>query len=384
MSENRLDRLYDLLPAIVRDSDAYAGNPLQALLRVMAEQSNLVEDDITAMLDNWFVETCDEWVLPYLGELLGREQPAEVPPPPPDGSPRGLERARAAYPRRAFARLVHSRRRKGVLLQLQDLARDLAGWPARAVEFRPNIAAAWSARFPHRGGARTVDLRDAERLDREGGPFATLSRRNDVRPIASEASPGRGNLLSVGLYVWRLEVNTIQAGLAGHHHPPTPHAPHHHNDFRLDRYWLNPFGLDAPLFALAEPLPDPTEPAGELEVPAAIRPAALAIHLKEYYGPEKSLYLWRTHLKDGDGPAPYRPPPVEDAVPADAIFVHDLADWEASLPAEHPAVAEGSCWEGAVMGAFHDLYLSYRESLLRAALAAYVPADADARLFFVT
>ncbi|MBK9095059.1 MAG: hypothetical protein IPM84_20320 [Anaerolineae bacterium] len=31
----------------------------------------LVEDDISRLYDNWFIETCQEWVVPYIGDLLG-------------------------------------------------------------------------------------------------------------------------------------------------------------------------------------------------------------------------------------------------------------------------------------------------------------------------
>ena len=43
------DRLYDLVPAVYRMRDADQGYPLRALLRVIAEQVTLVEQDIGAM-----------------------------------------------------------------------------------------------------------------------------------------------------------------------------------------------------------------------------------------------------------------------------------------------------------------------------------------------
>ncbi len=46
MNEDRFDRLYNLLPPIYRMRDTEQGYPLQALLRVIAEQVNIVEDDI--------------------------------------------------------------------------------------------------------------------------------------------------------------------------------------------------------------------------------------------------------------------------------------------------------------------------------------------------
>ena len=51
--------------------DAEQGYPLQALLRVIAEQVNVVEDDIAQLYDNWFIETCEDWAVPYIADLIG-------------------------------------------------------------------------------------------------------------------------------------------------------------------------------------------------------------------------------------------------------------------------------------------------------------------------
>jgi hypothetical protein len=349
----RYDRLFHLLPQVVQDTDAYAGYPLRALLQVMGEQLTCVEDDVARLYENAFVETCDEWVLPYLAELVGRQPVPAIPVPAADDSARGRARARAAYPRAAFARTLHDRRRKGVLLQLETLAQELAGWPARVVEFRSRIAVAWSARFPDRLAGRTVSLREGDRLDRANGPFADLPRRPDLRRIASTRTVGRGNLNAVGLFVWRLRVNTIQAGLAFEYQPappPTPHGrrrhEHHASDYRLERYTLDPLGLDRPLFTLAQHPPNPTQPAGELEVPAAIRLRAFRDRPDRYYGPSKSLDLWRT---DPQQHATADTEVSKQPVRIDQIQVHDLEHWEHSLPADHDAIADLSCWEGAVV-----------------------------------
>ncbi len=65
------DRLYELLPAIYRIRDAEQGEPLRALLQVIGEQVNLVEEDIARLYDNWFIETCEDWVVPYIADLVG-------------------------------------------------------------------------------------------------------------------------------------------------------------------------------------------------------------------------------------------------------------------------------------------------------------------------
>ncbi|MBL0011664.1 MAG: hypothetical protein IPP22_13230 [Nitrosomonas sp.] len=71
MHDSRIDRLYELLPAIYRMRDADQGEPLKALLQIISEQVNLVEDDIFQLYENWFIETCEDWVVPYIGELIG-------------------------------------------------------------------------------------------------------------------------------------------------------------------------------------------------------------------------------------------------------------------------------------------------------------------------
>jgi hypothetical protein len=70
------DRLFELLPAIYRWRDAEQHGPLQELLRVVGEQVALVEDDVRRLYDNWFIETCEEWVVPYLADLVGYESVA--------------------------------------------------------------------------------------------------------------------------------------------------------------------------------------------------------------------------------------------------------------------------------------------------------------------
>src|SRR5687767_8480909 len=77
------DRLYDLVPVVYRLRDADQGYPLKALLRVIAEQVDVVEQDIATLYENWFVETCSEWVVPYIGSLIDYEPVHEAGEPTP-------------------------------------------------------------------------------------------------------------------------------------------------------------------------------------------------------------------------------------------------------------------------------------------------------------
>src|SRR6266567_8584383 len=116
------DRLYDLLPVVHRLRDAEQGYPLQALLRVITEQVNVVEDDIAQLYENWFIETCQDWVVSYIGDLLGYRVVHEAGEP---GDVLTIEerlRNKILIPRRDVANTIHDRRRKGTLKLLEELA----------------------------------------------------------------------------------------------------------------------------------------------------------------------------------------------------------------------------------------------------------------------
>ena len=70
MSSRNAAYLHRLLPSVYRVRDAERGEPLRALLEVISPELDRIEDDIAGLYDNWFIETCDEWVVPYIGDLL--------------------------------------------------------------------------------------------------------------------------------------------------------------------------------------------------------------------------------------------------------------------------------------------------------------------------
>lgn len=121
------DRFFDLLPVVVRAADAKQGNPLRDLLRVMGEQAAVLEDDIRQMYQNLFIETCEPWVIAYLGDLVGY-RPVFVPPSA-GSDDHGW--ARLMHPRSAVADRIALSRRKGTFTVLSDLVESASGWPAR-------------------------------------------------------------------------------------------------------------------------------------------------------------------------------------------------------------------------------------------------------------
>ena len=124
MAEPASERLFGLLPAVHRLRDAENGHPLRALLAVLESELVALEQATQAQYENWFIETCDDWIVPRIGELLG------LPVPPAGTVP-------AALPRLLVADAIRHRRRKGVATALEAVARDVSGWPTRVVEYFP-------------------------------------------------------------------------------------------------------------------------------------------------------------------------------------------------------------------------------------------------------
>src|SRR5262245_23686250 len=81
LAEDFAQRLYARVPGHYRVYDAERGQPLLALLRVIGAQAANPRQDLDALWDNFFIETCDDWVVPYIGALVGANllQQSEAP-----------------------------------------------------------------------------------------------------------------------------------------------------------------------------------------------------------------------------------------------------------------------------------------------------------------
>jgi hypothetical protein len=239
-AQRRLDRLYELVPQIYRQRDEAQGQPLRTLLRVLAEQANVIEDDLDALYDDWFIETCREQLVPYLGELVGYRPSEDLGTPGAADCFEGRRFGRIVSPRREVARAVALRRRKGTLPVLEDLAGDVTRWPARAVEFRTLLAMTQNVRHVHPERGKTVDLRAGLALQRLDGPFDTLAHSIDVRNVDADEAPGRFDIPSVGVFVWRIPGFSV-----------TRTQVYHHENVGNPEdgcYAFNVLGIDTPLY----------------------------------------------------------------------------------------------------------------------------------------
>ena len=311
------DRLYELLPVVHRMRDADQGYPLRALLRVIGEQADVIEDDIARLYDNWFIETCEDWVVPYIGALIGYRPVHEAGDPSSLATLEGRLLNRILIPRREVAGTVSFRRRKGTLALLELLANDVAGWPARVVEFYTLLG--WTQHLDHLRLARgrTVDVRDGDALDLIDSPFERLAHTVDVRRTVSQRAQGRYNIPSVGVFIWRLKAYSVTHTQADRVEQIGPQC-----------YTFSVLGNDAPLYTHYEPETEPTHIAEEINLPAPIRRRALEQRVTlrplktqasaAYYGEGKSLAIYAPDWPDKGAPQP---------VANDRVIPADLSDW---------------------------------------------------------
>jgi len=289
------DALLALLPAFYRERDGKNG-PLRALLGVIARQGALLEADIQRLYDNAFIETCEDWVVPYIGDLLGVRALYPV-------------AGTAAFgPRALVANTLRLRRRKGTALVLEELAFDTTGWRARAVEFFERVATTQYPDHPRPHALRTPDLRQPRPLSRIHGPFGNELHTADVRALPA----GRYNLPNVGLFLWRLQACPVQRASA------------RAATTRPGFYTFDPLGLDQPLFNRPRSETDISHLAEPINVPEALN----------WHDLHAELEARRQALTDGEDP--------DDRYFADAAGGPVLRVWVdgQAVPAEHLVICD--------------------------------------------
>lgn len=284
--------LYELLPAIHRVRDADSGYRLRDLMSVLAEQVEALEENLEQLYDDQFIETAAPWVAPYIGDLIGYRALHGVVP--------GI-----SSPRADVANTIRYRRRKGTASMLEQVARDVTGWPARAVELFQLIG--WTQYMNHhRLHARYApDLRQWDRLLWRDTAFDSFAHTAEVRRIQTGA--GRYNIPNIGLFVWRVRAFALTRSPAASE--PLDAAGRW---FRFD-----PLGRDGALYSLPETEDEITHLAEPRNVPLALDRRWLKAHLDDHYGADRSLLLELAGTNPTDAPQP---------VAASTVRVCDLSD----------------------------------------------------------
>src|SRR5271165_282231 len=244
------DKLWNLLPAVyrVQDTDQFNANgPLREMVNRIGAVAAELRRSIDRLWEDQSIETCDDWVIPYIASLLDTRLVM------------GLD---ARGQRLDVANTIDYRRRKGTLAVLEQVASDITGWDAKAVEFFRRLGRTRHLLDPAIGpaspaGSDTATLQQAEGLvgaltgTRIGGfadlrdlygagksrtAFDEFFHTADTR--AGQGVFGWQAIPHLGIFVWRL----LSLGVG----PVTPVAVAGCPGW----YTFDPTGRDVALFAV--------------------------------------------------------------------------------------------------------------------------------------
>ena len=246
------EKLWDWIPAIYKDEHGLAAKPdvLRSIVQILARQAAIARRSIDRLWDDQFIELCDDWAIPYIGDLVGTRLVHEL-------NRRGR--------RVDVARTIFYRRRKGTPLVLELLIQDITGWEGRVAEsFRrlartrhgldpePAELEGFVTETPPGGWAKLKSARGVELVD---GPFDEFFHTPDFRQLRGKL--GRYNIPKLNFHLLRLlpfEVNFATAA-----------------NFGERRFTFDPSGRDIPLFRPDQrPVSQKCRPLREWELPAPI------------------------------------------------------------------------------------------------------------------
>jgi hypothetical protein len=273
MAVKGADRLYSLLPAVYREQDADNGFPLRGVTSIVGDQLDLLEQDVARLWSDLFIETCRTWVIPYIGDLVsnnllfdgGRGSTSANELFTDDLTGPDLRPPVAIRTRADVAKTIYYRRRKGTLPMLEELARDVTGWPAHAVEFFELLG--WTQHLEHhRPQACWFDVRSHERDERVDGAFDEASHTVDVAPIST--FDGWHSIKNVGFFLWRLVPNRLLVDAGTTSNPWG--------------FTFSPLGNPAPLFIHPRREDDETGLSTQLHVPGPILRAFFSLDLRRH------------------------------------------------------------------------------------------------------
>lgn len=349
MDERRIP-LYDRLPEIyrIRDEEQTPPGQLKSYLGLVETVFEEIHKNIESLYHDFFIDTCDDWVIPYIGDLLGVSRLS--------GEDWTL--------RADVADAVGLRRRKGTLSAIERLVFNLTGWGVHGVELRENLV--WSQHLNHQrpdeGGAPpyslpstsrftpvrggTVTLRDPAMLSLLGSPFDPFAHTADLKPPAFDAI--RYNLPNLAVFLWRLEDYTVRLSKPLVH--PTNRTGLSAGDVHIVRFHVDPLGRPIRLFNTFQFDPDREPPVvTELDRTPGPMPTARLTSSSEAGRPEKyvavNTYEPESGLSSAETadvglqlhlPQPYfsgEEWPDDEHADRWAIRGANLCGWEAALPA---------------------------------------------------
>ncbi len=275
------ERLWRLLPAVYRTADTDSSSdpgPLRELVNRIGAQVAVARRGIDRLWADQSIETCDDWVIPYIGDLLGTNLVSNL-----DAPAQRLD----------VANTIDYRRRKGTVEVLEALAHDVPApngtrWTAHVVEGFRRLGrtrhgldpALGPGAFPQASSADVAQLLQAEGLTGllTGGPAGGLADLRSSHGAAlagtafdeafhlADVRAGRGALGRFGIskllvFLWRLTSFQVVAGTP----VQVTGCP--------GQYVFDPTGRQVPLFLPPQPPGDFSAswaPAREWQVPGPL------------------------------------------------------------------------------------------------------------------
>ena len=293
------EKIWEWIPATYRHEDGLAEPPhiLRGIIELLARQAATARRTSDRLWEDQFIQTCDDWAVPYIGKLLGTRLVANL-----------NRRGRRAD----VARTIFYRRRKGTPLVMEALIQDITGWEGAVVESFKRLARARHRLDPEParlagpltgtppGGTANLRLGRIEGII--DGPFDDMAHTPDFRRI--EGFQGRYNIPKLNFFLYRLfAYEVIKA---------TPW------DFGLERFTFDPSGRDVALFRPSQRFGNAAwTPVQEWQLPAPI-----PCRLLDSFGAELIPQAVALAIDASES---------ADPLPHEAIQAGNLVEW--SLPA---------------------------------------------------
>ena len=174
--------------------DKATRGPLKSLFAIIAEQVEVLEESLLQSYDDLFIETCQEWVVPYIGDLVAVKGLWDSP----DGS---------FSLRAAIANTLTDRRRKGTVSVLESIARDVTNWDANVVEYFQLLATTQFMNHIRPSNLGMADIRKAN-WKLLNTPFDSYARRAEMRNV--ETTLGKYNIPNIGIFLWRIKQQRLE------------------------------------------------------------------------------------------------------------------------------------------------------------------------------